>query len=342
MRIFGRFSKSVLFAIVTYTAINYVVWPLVQQKPNQSSKRDRDTSLGQETDRVKDFVYLVQTPECLPSNLISPNFFGNENICNCDVIALSFKEQCESSLLPHIQYVHRKNASWTKGRNLLLEHAKDKGNNYQYYIFIDDDIRLTFNELAPLKMNVSSPLRVFEKFLKEYEPVVGVTDYEKHHGAKTMIAKRKQLCKDSGLDKPIYIPTVHFDASFNAFHYKSLDYLLPYTTKYDDKCWWHAQRNLIAKVEVIFRGQAVMLTPVRSLNLMHSKYPRDDTNAQQIWSSFIEDITHEIPSQYRGATLLREFRKDPLHYTENSLSVCLHLPAHNPIVPFQHFSWHFE
>ena len=54
------------------------------------------------------------------------------------------------------------------------------------------------------------------------------------------------------------------DAMFNAFHYQSIDRILPYTTKYDSVSWW--------KCNVIFNGEAVINSRIRAENLQHRGY----------------------------------------------------------------------
>lgn len=355
MKICGRFLRFVLLMAVSYAVVYRLLWPLTFNAIGLSADGKNKTSYvfpptnrpknkpeQPDEDELNGFIYLVQTSKCLPKHFLNEEYFGNKTLCECSVIVLSFRERCQySPLPPHIQYEYIKNISWTRGRNFLVQRAKEQNNNYQYYVLLDDDIRLSFNDFTPKYMKNTSPLRAFETFLKQHEPAIGVTDYDVHHGAKIIVSKRKKLCKNSGAEKPLYLPTVHFDASFNAFHYKTLDYLLPYITTYDNQCWWHAQRYLIAKAEIIFRGQSVLFAPVHTSNPVHSEYPKDDRNSQQIWSFFVDTITEEVPRQYRNESFLREFKKDPKHYTENSLTVCLDLPAHTRIEPFQHFYWRF-
>lgn len=294
----------------------------------------------------KNFVYLVQTPKCLPWHWLTPNYIGEETRCNCDVIVLSFQEECKTSPLSHVEYVHHNNTTWNQGRNLLWLQAKKRAREYNYYIFLDDDVRLTFSRNFPdFKPNTTSPLREFENFLTNYEPVIGVTDFPPNHGFNSMLARRKAFCNNIGSSKPLYLSVHFFDALFNAFHSKALDYLLPYTTTYDNMSWWYSQREIIARMEIIFRGQAVMFAPIQSSNWQHRPYPRRDGPARQlrqIWVSIVRKIAKTIPLKYRGEKLLKDFETNPFHYKASSKTVCLNLPPRFSIVPFQHFSWFNE
>ena len=236
-------------------------------------------------------------------------------------------------------YPGNKTTTWAEGRNILFERAKKTGRKYKYYIFLDDDVKLAYSEGFPkAKQQGMSPVRAFEKFLADYEPVVGLTDYSSGvYAVDLVLSQRRRLCNHSGPSKPLHISIVHFDAVFNVFHPQSLDYLLPYNSNYDHECWWHTQRDIIAKVEIVFRGQAVIFAPVLVLNQLHRNYPRENRNASRVWSLKVDKIAQQMSVQYRGENILKEFKANPINYTENSLTVCLNLPPYFPIVPFQHF-----
>ena len=287
------------------------------------------------------FVYLVQTPQCLPPSLLTNDFVGNETLCHCDVIVLSYQNECNSSLFYHIEYLHLKHrTTWTQGRNLLWLQAKRRRKQYIYYIFMDDDIELRYNNKIPFKRDEAmSPLRAFEKFLLNYEPVVGVVNFLNHVNYRFIMIKRHKLCKETRILLPVYVSMTNFDALFNAFHYEAIDSILPYNTKYDKLSWWHSQRYIITKVEILFRGQAVMFTPVYYTNKLHRPYPRNNGTVSQVWTSIVEEIEKKLPIQYREMKLVKEFKSHPFYFLSNSQTICLNLPAHFPIVPFQHFSW---
>ena len=67
---------------------------------------------------------------------------------------------------------------------MLYFAAITRSSKYHYYIFIDDDVMLHFNSFASPLMKKLPPFRVFEQWLLDYEPVVGVLNYLIHHGAR--------------------------------------------------------------------------------------------------------------------------------------------------------------
>ncbi len=109
------------------------------------------------------FVYLTQTENCIPTYLRSPIMIGDSEACQCDVIILSYK-------LPHVQYIFNssKSTTWTVGRNLLYEAAKERKEKYIHYIFMDDDVKLTMKD----KKSTQNPWRMNEESLKTFQPAV--------------------------------------------------------------------------------------------------------------------------------------------------------------------------
>ena len=132
---------------------------------------------------------------------------------------LSFRTKCPVRKSPHIPYLFDANIEWATGRNVLYFAAITRSPKYRYCIFTDDDVVLHFDSFVPPQMNRLPPFRVFEQWLLEYEPVVGVVDYKWHHRAIWTNERRKKICKKT--DSPLMIPTVWYDGLFNAFHHKS-------------------------------------------------------------------------------------------------------------------------
>lgn len=141
--------------------------------------------------RFKEFVYLIQTEQCLPAKLLNKQHIGDAQRCRCDVIVLSFRKPCEDknrTFFSHVEYHSRPadvdRISWSAGRNLLYSASKARNYEYLYYIFMDDDLELRYNEAhTPSSMRTVSPMRSFEKFLLDYKPAIGVPNYLIHHSS---------------------------------------------------------------------------------------------------------------------------------------------------------------
>ena len=66
---------------------------------------------------------------------------------------------------------------------MLFFGALDRRPGYHYYIFLNDDTYLEYNEFTPANMTKISPFRAVENWLLDYEPAVGVLDYKSSNGA---------------------------------------------------------------------------------------------------------------------------------------------------------------
>ena len=122
----------------------------------------------------KPFIYLTETEQCLPRNLASSSQIGDPETCNCDVIVLSFREKCQENNKSHITYLFDPNTLFASGRNVLFFAAMDRRPGYHYYIFVNDDTILKYNEFTPANMTKMSPFRAVENWLLDYEPAVGL------------------------------------------------------------------------------------------------------------------------------------------------------------------------
>ena len=288
------------------------------------------------TQRIrKPFIYLTETEQCLPRNLASSSKIGDPEICNCDVIVLSFRDECQDNNQTHITYLFDPNTLFASGRNVLFFAALNRRPGYHYYIFINDDTILRYNEFTPANMTKMSPFRAVENWLLDYEPAVGVLDYKFHHGASTVIQKRRDMC---GINEPtLVLPTVFFDAVFNAFHHKAVEHVLPYPTQYERGCMYCCNRNTMIAVETKFGGQALLFAPVTAANPKHRKYDRRAKNLTAISREFIARIKQEAPPILRNHVIFARLHANPSQYLDKSSpSFCVNVTRQQPIVPFRH------
>lgn len=189
---------------------------------------DEEPPGGSATPRPSRFLYLSQTENCLPNNLLSVDVIGNSTACQCDVLVLSYKHKCSKNPHKHVTYLFNSSTSWASGRNFLYENAQTRGKVYLYYIFLDDDIGLS------TKTPNANPWREFEDFLKQIEPAVAAINTDTNGMLQHVLNGRKQ--KGCPLNKTLnysYVPTARFDPAMNAYHYEAAEYILPYTTLYD-------------------------------------------------------------------------------------------------------------
>ena len=279
------------------------------------------------------FFYLVETESCLPRHLNTTETIGNDSTCQCDILVLSFKSACNISGPPHIKYIFNSSLTWAAGRNLLYEVAR-RSEKYLYYIFMDDDIFLQL-KLPGRKEN---PWRLFENFLRRIQPAVAVVDGSGSQYLPRILNARNHLgCKLA--NKTEYVPTPRFDAAFNAFHYKAVDYILPYSQKFDSISWWYPVVYAEIKTEIIFQGHSVIHTGLLAVNTKHRPYKRKPPVNRGLLN-IIKRVEAELPIKYQNASLLLEWRKDAVkenkRHSQVSSTICLPPPPpHMPIKPFR-------
>ena len=283
----------------------------------------------------KPFIYLTQTEKCLPQNL---HEIGDELTCNCDVIVLSYRTVCQEDNRTHVSYIFVGEGSWNLGRNILYSIAKERLPGYHYYIFLDDDVDLQFNSLTPHEMKVVSPFRAFEAWLLDYEPAVGIVDQPGPQSAMSILQKRRMKCGIT--ESSMAVPTVWFDAIFNAFHYKAIKHILPYPTQFDKESWWASQLHVMCSMELKFRGQTLMFVPVSVNNPQHRQYPRSGQRFGAQARSFVEEIQKSAPAVYQNRPLFKNLKSRLLieYPTLEASTYCMNVSRHQPIAPYLHFA----
>ena len=295
----------------------------------------RDDYIRERSTTQKPFIYLTETEQCLPRNLASSSEIGDPKTCNCDVIVLSFRSKCQENNQSHITYLFDPNTLFASGRNVLFFAALDRRPGYHYYIFVNDDTFLEYNEFTPANMTKTSPFRAVENWLLDYEPAVGVLDYKAFFGASSLMKIRRELCGIN--ESSLVLPTVMFDGLFNAFHHKAVEHVLPYPTQYERGCITASNRNTIIAVEVKFGGQAFLFAPVTAGNPKHREYDRSVHNFWEIVREFIARIKEEAPPTLRSHVIFEMLLADPRRYLiRESRSFCVNVTQHQPIVPYMH------
>ena len=266
--------------------------------------------------------------------MASATRIGDSKTCNCDIIVLSFKEECQDGKPSHISYVFAKESTWTTGRNLLYFVAIERIRHYHYYIFLDDDVDLGFNSFSSHEMKRLTPFRAFEQWLLDDEPVVGVANY--NNNSKKLWERRRLICGIRG--SPVIFPVMWFDALFNAFHHESIKHILPFPTKYDKQSWWVSQFHVLYSVELIFRGQALENVAITVSNGQHRPYPRGPGGHFPPGPVIIDHIQNKAPEAYQNRSLFKTLKTSDLkRYSMNTATYCMNTTHRHPIVPYSHF-----
>ena len=291
----------------------------------------------------KKLLYLLQTESCLPLHLRLVDVMGNTSICKCDVLVLSYNITCNDTLsLPHVEYIFNSSTTWTTGRNLLHEVAMLRRETYLYYIFLDDDIVLFGIQETTLNL-----WRKLEDSLRKMEPAVAALlvwgDKQKCINAQKRFYEAKQKQKCSFNRTTGFLPVVGWDAAFSAFHYQSVNYILPYSSRFDTISWHYSQVYVNIMCEIMFQGQVLLHTDVCAVNPRHGSYPRGQGQRHQhgsIMNAIVNEIKEKIPKEYRTklSSLMLGWKTKEYHvHATTSSTFCLPPPTpHKPIKPYAH------
>ena len=308
----------------------------IKAKPCNIQQTPEDFySHGDMDNQPSRILYLVQTEECLPDHLRLA--LGDSSACQCDVAVLSFKNICNDTSLPHVTYLFNSSTTWTTGRNLLYyTNIHKQSERYLYYILMDDDIELRWRERWGLILHNKDPWRSYEEFLRRMQPPIAALQL-----LESPLERIEEICasRNCCMDMEHTI-TVWYDAAFNAFHYKAVEYVLPYWDKMENESWWYSQLHQIAWAEVVFRGQVVTNRKLIAHNPVHRPYPRATTDKyDSVLRVIVEDIRERVPTNCQNASLLRKHEQNGFEHlrTTSSTYCLLPPPPKQTIVPFRHF-----
>ena len=159
----------------------------------------------------KTFVYLAQGRSV---NLKNFEYLLTDD---SDLIILSFDEPIKPNIT-NIKAIFKPNSTWAEGRNLLLNLARKSGNDYEYFIFLDDDVEI-----------VLGSFKVFEELLLKYKPMMGVPLCDQ-------IKDSHRYHKNISVHHP-----KGFDQIVQAYHKDVVrdQIAIPYVTDLDADSWWY-------------------------------------------------------------------------------------------------------
>lgn len=184
------------------------------------------------------------------------------------------------------------NSTWTTGRNAAIRHIEQSKKEYDFVIFLDDDLQFE-------GMSHREGFQAFEVFLAEQRPVIGVPRCWDYNTQKTDIPSipketNRQGIEDTSLDRQ---PVDWFDACFNAYRWDAFKRLLPYDPLFDVSSWYTSQFLAILKVNLLYRNQIIQNNCVRIDNVsliegVKNEYPRGVNCFGEAYQYFLDK--HDI------------------------------------------------
>jgi len=161
------------------------------------------------------FIYLVQGQARYIQNYLDLKLRND-----VDAILLTYDKQIEGAIF-------YPDSTWGEGRNYLLSKALESGKQYQYYIFLDDDVKF-------LKGDYS----LFEMQLAKYKPAIAVPVFDPKTRA-TIIGFKNWFNKRF-ISMGVYQICRFADAQFMAFHSDVIHdkLVVPLQTHFDAISWY--------------------------------------------------------------------------------------------------------
>tara|TARA_B110000495_G_scaffold64587_1_gene54954 strand:- start:9899 stop:10753 length:855 start_codon:yes stop_codon:yes gene_type:complete len=209
---------------------------------------------------MKKFCFLVQCRD-VSTERVAYELKDHDS----DIKILTFNHK---STNPDVIYCPE--TTWTAGRNILLKHISEYVENYQYIIYLDDDISVyTVHE------NMSG-LAVFKANLIKFKPGIGVPNYFWHlkNNIFSRCGKILNSLKFNSLNLTSY--PICYDPCVVGISTHIVKKLLPYHEKFDSTSWWISGDIFCQIARRVVPDSIIQFNNVWSANSLSDPYPRND------------------------------------------------------------------
>jgi len=270
---------------------------------------------------MRNFIYLVQGK----AELIK-NFFYLEKREDACVLYATYDKYIEGAFfIP--------NSTWGEGRNYLLNKALELKERFQYFIFIDDDVRF-----------LKGGFEKFEQQLLKYKPSIAVPVFVPKTKA-TIIEIKVPYWKRSKITFK-YQQCKRADAQFIAFHKNVITdcLVVPLQTQFDKISWWFTSSTQQLLILNLYPKSFLQFNNIEVANDLHREYINNEFKRIQLnWLSnqFIKPIKNPRPfaSNLLSIKNLKKIyeinrRKIPFKYIEVFIDTVWHTITYKPAVSY--------
>lgn len=209
---------------------------------------------------MKQFLYLVQG-----SDHLIKNYFHLKESKTADLLLLTYNKPLKGAFyLP--------DSTWAEGRNFLLERALELDTEYDYYIFLDDDI--SFHK---------GSYELFEEQLIELNPAVAVPVF---------LPKTTHSVLGLGVSyyHTLFFPLKKYqvcniaDGQFMAFHKDVIKdrILMPLQNQFDEISWWFTSSTQQLLLHNFYDSHTLQMNNVSIRNGLHREYTNKDYEEYQM------------------------------------------------------------
>jgi hypothetical protein len=191
----------------------------------------------------KKFLYIIQSASKLPDIY--------ECLRTRDFILLSFKENTPDTT------IFFPGSTWTTGRNKLREYILNLKLQYDYYIFLDEDV--VFSNYSQ-----ENGFNKFEELITKYKPFIANPNLDTYYHKYILPSVEGQT-------------TIWFDGMCNAFSNEAFfsNIIFPYVDVFDNKSLWISQYIMIILCS-LYDKEVVLFPDLKILNTIHNPYPKID------------------------------------------------------------------
>lgn len=191
---------------------------------------------------MKTFCVLTQTQ--YRSNKLLESYKNEFNTDFSSFYKLNWKHLDDTDAL-----VCKQNICWSEGRSLLYSHVPK---NYEYYIFIDDDI--IFKNTTD-KLSVSEKIR---DMLDYYKPLAGCFNGKHKNG--TPEWHLSKIPRKTGA-----FPIMGYDLNTNIFHHSFAAVMFPIIYHGSGRCMWYSAYIC----HKLYPGKNICITDISTKNARH-------------------------------------------------------------------------
>ncbi len=240
---------------------------------------------------MKTTLYLIQTAAGLPAIYAC--------LKDKNYLLLSYKENTTETT------IFAAGTTWTQGRNLLYKYVRDNNLQYDYYVFMDEDV--VFHK--PYKYALLNQV---------HSDIIGKMEMGRRTKITPLITQRQAAgfkCLESVFIEryPIVVmrfgfwrdwqrslcwnlqSVYDFDACLSAFSNEVFfaDTILPYIEDYDADSWWISQYILNKKAEYYYPKQVIQNNQVTIINSQASAYPRGNNDLHALHNNYAKAVKNE-------------------------------------------------
>lgn len=227
----------------------------------------------------KQFLYLVQGRK---ANVLK---YRALQATESDLVVATFDEAVSTDEMPVLKSFFIPKTTWAEGRNIQYEFAKNLPNNYDYYIFLDDDVVFESGSFVE-----------FQQLLLKYKPAIGFPLMD--------VAFKRGLYDVNTEVQHIQVIDQQFQA-YSATAFKN-SITMPLVTDFDSESWWYACEinSYLLFMENV--GHLAQFNQMRVANVGHvwnaeasETYDSDSIYRGGVTEEGLEQVRHFIRSKFK-------------------------------------------